>query len=581
MKNGILAVVLAITFCVFSPSLGNKFTNWDDGALLTDNPDVHYSNPDNFKNIFSKTYVGTYIPLTLLSFKLEYTFFGNTPFFYYLDNLLLHMGVVALIFFLGLRLGLMPMAAGFAALLFGVHPMHVESVSWISQRKDVLYSVFYLGAVLQYWIFLETGNKNFFRWAIFLALCSILAKPMAYSLPLILLLCDWWKGRRLDWKLVVEKWPFLLLIGAVSLMTYNSNSHVTPLNVAQVLLVWIWVFIFHIQKFFWPYPLLTVYDFPKPIQFSQPDYLIAALLFVVIAVLLFTLRRRRWFVLAVLFYAFSVALLVLSSIWDWGTNTRVADRFMYLPSLGICLALGAGYQYLTTKTQYTRFVQIVSALVLASLIFITSGQVYVWKDNISLWSHVLKFSPEKILAYQNRAAGYIEMGHYNLAMNDLNHALLMSPQSAILYFCRADLFEKQGQVENALIDFNRSLALNPDDANTYFRRGLVYHNLRQFDKALEDYTAAVAKKADLDRAFYNRGMIYDDMGKTDLALADYAQVIKINPWHSKAFNNRAVIYINQGDYERAKVDLIKAIRIDSHNSTAYDNLRLITNSKRE
>jgi tetratricopeptide (TPR) repeat protein len=577
----ILAGVLLITGLVFSPMLGNHFTNWDDGALLVDNPDIYHNDPINFKNIFTKTYVGTYIPLTLLSFKLEHAIFQSTPFFYYLDNLLLHLGVVALIFFVGQRFGLSVMSSGLAALLFGIHPMHVESVAWISQRKDVLYSLFYLLAVLQYWNYLEQKKKRFYGWAFLFALLSILAKPMAYSLPLILLLCDWWKGRAFDWKIVAEKVPFFVLIGALSLVTYSANAHVTPLNIFQVVLVWAWVFAFHLQKFFFPYPLLTVYGVPHPIMLGQPDFALAVAVCVALGIFLVAFRQRRWLILAIVFYAVSVALLVLSSIWDWGTHTRVADRFMYLPSLGMCLALGAGYQYLQTHTRYQRLISVFCTIIFLGLISLSVGQVCVWKNNVSLWSHVLQNDPANTLALQNRAAGYVEQGKYELAMKDLDHALSLAPKSAILYFCRADLLVKQGSLDQALIDLRRSLELNPDDAQTYYLRAGIYQQIGQSEKALEDYGAAIAKNQNFDRAFYNRAMIYDDLGKPDLALADYAQVIRINPQHPKVYNNRAVIYINAGEYEKAQVDLLKAIRIDSHNSRAYGNLGIVAYVKKD
>lgn len=576
-----LLFILVVTFLTLSPLLGNHFTNWDDGALLTGNSEVHDLSLESWQAIFTKNYVGTYIPLTILSFNLEYALFHDNPFFYYLDNLLLHLAVVALVFVFAQRLGLSLAASGCAALLFGIHPMHVESVGWVSQRKDVLYSLFYMLALLQYWSFLEQGKKRSYGWALGFALFSILAKPMAYSLPVILLLCDWWKGKAINAKTVVEKVPFFILIGGVSLITYSSNSQASVLTFAQTLLVWAWVFIFHLQKFFFPYGLIPAYEMPQQVSLGNPEYALALAVFGLFVGLAYLFRRQKWFWFAFLFYFISNSMIIFRAAWEFGNNTVTADRFMYLPSLGICLVLGVCYDHFKNDQRIRVVFPIFCSLIFVSLILLCSAQTWVWKNNISLWSHVLQYYPHRVLAYQNRAAGYAEAGLYKLAMKDLDHALTLEPGSATLYFCRADIFEKKGDLQSALNDLDHAIMLNAEDANFYFRRGKIYQDLRQNDKALLDYGRAITKNPDFDRALYNRGIIFDEAGKADLALADYAQVIRINPRHAKVYNNRAVVYINLKEYEKAQDDLLKAIKIGSRNSQAYGNLGIVAFVKQD
>ncbi len=572
-----LFLILSATFLVFSGSLGNQFTNWDDGFILVNNNEVHELSFGNLKKIFSENYVGTYIPLTILSFNIEYFFFQNSSFIYYLDNLLLHLAGVALVFILGQRFGLSLMAASFAALLFAIHPLHVESVAWVSQRKDVLYSFFYLLALLKYLDFLSAAKKNSYSWALFFGFCSILAKPMAYSLPLILFLCDWWYKRKISWKVIGEKVPFVFVIGLVSLITYSSNSQTLAFSFYKCLLVWVWVFIFHIQKFFFPYPLLTVYEIPQPISFTNFEYPSAFAAFACLISILLLIRRQRWLWLAVLFYLLSNLMIIVRSVWDFGNNTVVADRFMYLPSLGFCLAFGVLYHSLYERLKKAGRFYGWLCLFLAAVFFLILSlrltyQVAVWRNNITLWSNVLKYNPNNPIALANRAAAYTDEERYDLAIQDWNNAIKLVPKNAIAYYARAEIFEKTKDFQNALLNLNQAQMLDSADANINFLRGKIYQTLGDTNSALKEYSVAIEKDPSLDRAFYNRGIIFDQMGSTDLALADYNQVSAITAVHPKVYNNRAVIYINQGEHEKALADLLKAIKIDPKNAQAYGNL---------
>lgn len=579
-KFWFLLAIVSVTFIVFSPALQNQFTNWDDGVFLVENSEVHEFSPQAFKTMFSKNYVGTYTPLTILSFNIEYSLLGNQPPFYYLDNLLLHLAVVALVFLLAQKFGLSVIASGFAALIFGIHPMHVESVAWISQRKDVLYSFFYLMAMVEYWNYLLQNKKTSYWRALLFAFFSILAKPMAYSLPVILLLCDWWHKRKIDLKVVAEKIPFIFLIGGVSFVTYISNPQEVILTSWKCVLVWIWVFVFHIHRFLFPSQFFAVYQVPEPISLGSSDYLFSVVAFVGLVTMLLLFRRQRWIWLAVVFYFLSNSMIIFRAVWEFGNNTLVADRFMYLPSFGFCMAGGVLYHAVYTRLK--KLHRLFVLLFLSSTVFLfvvlgmrTIDQVKVWKNNTTLWSHVIQYNPKQIIAFQNRASGYVQDERYDLAMHDLNYAIRLSPHQARLYYSRADLFEKQKDFQRALHDLDRSALLNSADANIYFLRGKIYQSLGQGKNALREYDAAIARQKDFDRAFYNRGILFDEMGRADLALADYAQVIRINPRHAKVYNNSAYIYIGRGEYEKALYDLLKAVKIDPKNVQAYGNLGIL------
>ena len=397
--------LVVIIFFVFFPSLDNQFVNWDDDIHVTQN---HFIQPLSFKTIqgiFLSEVNKTYIPLTVLSFAVERHFFGLDPFMYHVHNLLLHSAVVMLIFWLGRIFGLSVFAAWLAALIFGIHPMHVESVAWVTERKDVLYAVFYLLAMVTYSRFfvrrlLDRGQKDvslLSREGLFpltcvvaLGLLSVLSKPMALSLPFILLLLDWKMGRKMSPVVLWEKF----LIGAVLvpavLVTFSANLRAVTFVWPDSILIWLWCLGFYIRKFFWPDVFTVFYFAPRHLSVTTPA--VAGSLFSALAMVasLWYFRKNRWFGFAVCYFMFSVFFLLR---FDLGRDIQVvADRFMYLPSMGICLWLGWLVQkYWPALSRGKRVVSwFLFAGVLLILVWKTYHQCLVWRNGVSLWTHQMQ-----------------------------------------------------------------------------------------------------------------------------------------------------------------------------------------------
>jgi len=292
MKHTLLiATILIVTFVSLSPVLNNHFTNWDDHIVLTNNERVRTLAANNVKEIFTTTIQQLYIPLTILSFAVEYHFFGYDPFIYHLNNLLLHLSVIGLIYIFALRIGLSTLAAAVAALIFGIHPMHVESVAWVTERKDVLYALFYLLALINYWRYLETGRKLPYTLSLIFGLLSILAKPMALSLPLILLLCDWFFKRKRSWNMWLDKIPFLLYIIPIATITFLIHSEFLLTSNMGGGLVWIWTFVFYLKKFIAPIILVPLYHLPYPASLAHLQYSLSVGGFILLIFLIFRFRR--------------------------------------------------------------------------------------------------------------------------------------------------------------------------------------------------------------------------------------------------------------------------------------------------
>ena len=262
----LVLTILVIVFLAFWPSVQNGFVNWDDDVHLTENPALRGLDGDHLQQIFSQTINHIYVPLTTLSFAIEYFFRQYDPFLYHLDNLLLHLLNTWLVFIICGQLGLTVRASGLAALLFGLHPTHVESVAWVTERKDVLYGAFYLLAMHLYLRYIKEANKNLYLFSWFSGLFSMLAKPMALSLPLILLVLDWLKGRKFERNLYLEKVPYVLIIVSITLITYLQHARIPAQKAGEAVLIGTWTFIFYIRKFVFPFDLCPLYKLPLLFQ---------------------------------------------------------------------------------------------------------------------------------------------------------------------------------------------------------------------------------------------------------------------------------------------------------------------------
>ncbi len=299
---GYLLTLGLVIFTVFSPCLKAGFLNWDDDKHVLNNPHVTRSSIANTVDIFTGDINRTYLPLTILTFNLEHRIFGLNPFVYHFNNILLHVLACIVIFFLAQQLGLPPWAAFLTGLTFGIHPMHVESVAWITGRKDVLYTLFYLLSIFFYLRYRQHSSPRAYGISVVMGLLSVLSKSMAMSLPWILFVFDALQARRWDKKILVDKIPFFLVVEPVAWITYAMNSRTVPMTWPDSFLLWIWSATFYPEKFFLPLDLNPLYRAPQPIGWANPVYLKALVIGIVVAGLVVIFRRQRWWMTAILFY---------------------------------------------------------------------------------------------------------------------------------------------------------------------------------------------------------------------------------------------------------------------------------------
>jgi len=336
-------LVLLLAFTVHSPTLNNGFVNnWDDDGYILNNSSIQTLSKENTKSIFSSFHMGNYHPLTTLTYALEYHFFGLNARYYHFNNLVLHLLNVFFVFVLvGLLFGRNNMAL-IAALLFAIHPMHVESVGWISERKDVLYALFFLLSLIMYLKYSENNQIKFYALSILFFLFSLLSKSAAVSLPMVLVACLFFResGNGFALKKYVLLFPFFalsLLFGIIALKSQGaSTQYLTPdYTIIQRLFTGHFALLFYMYKFVLPFNLSAFYPHPTLTNGVLPTlyYLSPIIVWGIFAGLYFFLiRHKKVFVFGLLFFLFAI-ILVIQFIPVGGAIT--ADRYTYVPYIGL------------------------------------------------------------------------------------------------------------------------------------------------------------------------------------------------------------------------------------------------------
>jgi len=540
----ILGLVLAITFLAYLPSLKNQFVNWDDEVHLLENRSLQILDSEHLKRIFQEKVNKIYIPLTTLSFAFEYKFFGTNPFFYHLDNVLLHLGVVALIFFFGRALGLSAKAAGLGALLFGVHPMHVESVAWVTERKDVLYAFLYLAALLCYWRYLIQSQKFYYGLSVVFSVLSMLAKPMALSLPLIFLLCDWFKGRPLTRKFFLEKIPFAAFLGALAWITYQEHVRLPLSGLGEGILVWIWTLTFYIRQFIFPGVLLPIYHLPRPVGLVNSEYLLALTFLGFLIWATVRLWKDKWFRLAVLFYFLSIFFLLRFD--DAADINVVADRFMYLPSLGFALWGGRQGQGIWEGT--LKRIPLVKPLAIFGCLFLvwnlslrTFMQCQIWKNSFTLWQYQLLFHPNEPTALNNLATVYRDQPPFKKAEEQYRTILKLQKEGLSEEAIKAR--EKVvNQFEFLVTLYKKAIAGNPEYVDAYYNLAKLYQDVERPQEAVALYHQALQLNPGYKDAYFNLGRLYQQLGEEQKAVEAYNQMIQTNPRDADLYINAIKAY---------------------------------------
>lgn len=539
---GVLAV-LAITFACFYNTLDHKFVNWDDDKNFYENELVTTISSNNFwsntKEIFSSTVIGNYNPLTIWTFAIEKQMYGlDATGKWHLTNVLLHLICVFFIFRICLLLGLSWRGAVFVALLFGIHPMRVESVAWVTERKDVLFGSFYLAGFYQYIKGKLRGKINH-KLIILLFILSLFSKIQAVILPLSMIAVDYYLSGKITKKDIISKWPYFLLsllfgvVGILFLKDQGSLDNAATYPQWQRFFVGSFSYLIYLAKSIFPWKMLPMYPYAP----SMPGYFYPTILAgpAVLYGLYYTYKNdlRVWF-FGLAF--FTVNIMFLLQVLGAGQGF-LADRFTYIAYFGLFFIAGYFLDKYTHESNRAKLPIIaVSALAILAYAYMTTQQNKVWTNSETLWSHVIKYESNSTLPYGNRANYLREQNRVDEALEDYAKVVSLDPNAEQAYNSRARLYFDNAKtttdLQNALENYNQAIRLAPNNGEFYVNRGATYARLGDITNAIKDMTNGINIKPDHAVGYLNRSVMYNQQGNYPKALEDIESYLKLSPYNA-------------------------------------------------
>lgn len=578
-----LAGILILTTILFSGITSNEFTNWDDDGYIINNTLIKDLSPTGIMDIFSSYVLSNYHPLTVLLFALELKVFGLDPSGFHSVSLVLHLINVVLVFFLFQLLGFRKKIIIPVCLLFAIHPMHVESIAWIAEQKDLLYALFFIASLISYLVWIKREKKP--KWLIlsivFFAL-SLLSKSMAVTLPLILILFDWYLDRLRSKKEVLEKLPYFvlsILFGIIAIISQSEgNAMDITRNVSIIDRIFLTCYgvIFYLYKLVLPLNLSAIHYYPTKTGNFLPFYyyLMPIVILAIIYLIYKTKSNKKIILFGTLFFLGSIS--VVLQIIPVG-DAIVGERYTYIPYLGLFLIVSFYYTKLreVKKTSIKRIRQWIYTLSLAYLCFLcisTFQRIKVWEDGISLFTDVIQKDPDNYSAYVVLANSYAAKNKYPEAIKNFDKAIDLNDQYIDTYMYRGRIKMLSGKLKEALEDYNYVIGKNPDNSKAYTNRGIIYTKLGDYKNALADLNKALSLDPQDIFCLNQRSQVYYNQNRIDDSFADLDKAISIDSSHSDAYSNRGFLYTQTGKYTEALSDLSKAALLDPNNSDIYVNL---------
>src|SRR5947209_846016 len=561
-------LIALVTFAAFLPTLQNQFVTWDDGKNFLENAHYRGLGWTHIRWLWT-THLGHYIPLTWMTLGLDYLLWGMNPFGYHLTSLLLHAANAVVFFFVVHRIltlaqpspsergHALAVAAGFAALVFAIHPLRVESVAWVTERRDVLSGLFYLSAILMYLRACERGarGRGWYWAAVGLFAGALLSKSMVVNLPFVLLILDVYPLRRLGgfvgwWseparRIYIEKIPFVLLAAAASAIAVMAQSSVhaaaslAQLSVPGRLAVAAYGLGFYPRKMVVPVNLSPLYELPRTVDPMAPPFILSYALVLAIMAIVLALRRRVPGLPAA-WVAYVVVLLPVLGIVQSGPQIA-ADRYTYLAGLGGAILAGAGLlscwrtsRTSKTGTPTTLPIAGVATCVVVGLGALTWNQAQVWHDSEKLWTHALARDPQSSIAENNLGVVRADQSKLAEAIEHYQRALQMRPDYADAYFNLGNALFQQGKLAEASDHYRQALAIKRDHARAHNNWGVVLARQGKLAEAGDHFQAALHIGPDNVDAHTNLGNALFQQGKLAEASDHFRQALRLKPDHAAA-----------------------------------------------
>ncbi len=585
-----LIMILLIVVCLaaFGRIRGNDFINFDDNLYMTENNHVQSGlNQESIQWAATAVVSSNWHPLTMLSHMLDWRLFRANAGGHHLVSLFLHIGAVLFLFLFLNKTTHHIWPSAFAAFFFALHPLRVESVAWVAERKDVLSMFFAMACLYAYAFYAQKAKASRYLLCLILFALALMSKPMMVTLPFVLMLLDYWPLRRWQkaWEgqgkgihsvrgLIGEKVPFMVLTIISSLLTFwaqNKAGSVASFKIipfSERFSNAIVSYAAYLGKTLWPFHLSIYY----PYEWSLPLWKVLIAGMILTGMTLATLYYiKKLPFLFVGWFIYLGTLVPVIGLVQVGSQA-MADRYTYMPSVGLAFMLTWGMFYLAGSENIRKKVLFPAGVaVIIFLSALTWHQCGYWKNSIVLFRHALSVTKDNALANTNLGLALFAEGKAEEAIDHYTRAIHIAPADTLPHLNRGIVYAKLGQYEQAINDYNVAIRLKPDDVSIYEQRGLAYAQLGQHRSAIEDFNKAISINPGYTNAYYNRGTLYQNLGQYQLAISDLSVAIRLKPDNPSAYFNRGSVFINLGLYQQAVDDLSKVIRLDPTSFDAYNN----------
>jgi tetratricopeptide (TPR) repeat protein len=559
---GMCLLLLVLTVAVFWSVGGYKFISYDDGQYIVENRIVQDGLTwEGFRWAFVTDHASNWHPLTWLSHMLDVELFDLDAGKHHYSNLVFHAINAVLLFLVLWRMTRAPWRSWMVAALFAVHPLHVESVAWVAERKDVLSGFFWFLTMGAYLLFVKRSGVVTYCAVLLLFSLGLMAKPMLVTLPFVLLLLDYWplgrwRGRgpllqqhpqnpsgqqTAEPRLILEKVPLFALAGLSSFITYfiQQRSEAVSLLEATALSTRIENAVYsygaYIGKMVWPLDLAFFYPYPES---SLPGWKVAASLFMILALSLFFVRK-----------AGKYPYLLVGWLWFLGTLVPVigliqvglqgmADRYTYIPLTGVFIVICWGAYDLLSRWKFRKVViPSISMTLLIALVGISRTQTETWENNVALYTHALKVTANNYLAHTNLAKALVQQDQYDEALTHLLLAQRISPVDPTINYALGVLLVSKKDYQGAMVYLRKAAVGSSQQATVYVRMGEASEGLRDYSGAKNYYQQALRTEPDNLDALNNMGIVHARLGQHDEAVQYFREAMKVDPTNDRIQSN--------------------------------------------
>ena len=589
-----LFLVVSI-LCVYWQARNFSFVNYDDRQYITQN---HYVQAgltlESIRWSFIAAHASNWHPLTWLSHMLDCQIYGMNPGHHHMTNVLFHMLNALLLFFIFKRISGSLWKSAFVAAMFALHPLHVESVAWVAERKDVLSTFLFMLTLWSYAGYVEGSRLDKYLLLILFYILGLMAKPMLVTLPFVLLLLDYWPLKRFqlkssdnknqgipklfDFGLIWEKIPLFLLSFASSVVTYLVQKSSGAVNSLAAIPLHVRItnalvsYAGYFGKMLWPHNLAVLYPYPKSIALWK--IAVAGILLTMISVFVFRLLRSKPY-LAVGWLWYLGTLVPVIGIVQVGSQA-MADRYTYIPLIGIFVMIAWGIDGTVLKWRFRKIgFSVLSTVIVAVFMVVSWLQVGYWSDSVTLFEHAINVTGDNSTAQLNLGEALAERNKIDDAVKHYYKSLKIKSDQIAPHLNLGVTFREKGDLDLSMNHFLAALQLKPDCAAAHYELGETLERKGEISRAVKHYLEAIKIRPGYAKVYNKLGVILASQNKVEASISCFSKALQINPRYAGAHYNLGKVFFNRNDIEKAIFHYKKALQFNPDMTQALNNLSWI------